>query len=282
MKSSFSETLKKSITSVNYSSSRRQALGKMMAGAAGLFLLSTTAGCSQDSNGQSEENISAAESNFTADAFSNAAPRASLKYPYELPDLPYDFDALAPSIDARTMEIHHDRHHQGYTNNLNAALSDSPDTQSLTIIELLSNLNSLPEAVRTAVRNNGGGYFNHALFWEVMSPEGGGQPTGELLQAIESQFGSFDSFKNQFSSSAGSIFGSGWAWLVRNSEGDLEILQTANQDTPLAQGAQPILNIDVWEHAYYLKYQNRRGDYISSFWDLVDWAKVEANFRMTT
>ncbi|MBD3274860.1 MAG: superoxide dismutase [Candidatus Marinimicrobia bacterium] len=254
----------------------------MLAGTAGLFLLSTTAGCSQESSGQSDEEISAAESDFTPDAFSNAAPRASLKYPYELPDLPYDFDALAPSIDARTMEIHHDRHHQGYTNNLNAALSGSADAQSLTIIELLSNLDSLPEDIRNAVRNNGGGYFNHALFWEVMSSEGGGQPTGELLEEIESQFDSFDNFTQQFSAAAGSVFGSGWAWLVRNSHGDLEIMQTANQDTPLALGAQPILNLDVWEHAYYLKYQNRRGEYISSFWDVVNWSKVEENFSMTT
>ena len=281
MSLSFSETLKNSITSVNFSSSRRQALGKIAAGTAGLFLLSTAVGCSQNSNEQSGEELSAAESNFTPDAFSNAAPRASLKYPYELPDLPYDFDALAPSIDARTMEIHHDRHHQGYTNNLNAALSGSSSAQNLTIIELLSNLDGLPENIRIAVRNNGGGYFNHALFWEVMSPEGGGQPSGELLQAIESQFDSFDNFKNQFSAAAGSVFGSGWAWLVRNSEGELEIVQTANQDTPLAQGAQPILNIDVWEHAYYLNYQNRRGDYVSSFWNVVDWAKVEDNFKMT-
>ncbi|PJF39818.1 MAG: superoxide dismutase [Chloroflexi bacterium] len=196
---------------------------------------------------------------------------------FELPALPYAFDALEPHIDARTMEIHHDKHHAGYTNKLNAALEGHADLQGKSIEELLANLNSLPEDIRGAVRNNGGGFANHSLFWQIMSPNGGGEPSGELADAINSAFGSFDAFKNEFSSKAGGQFGSGWGWLVVDS-GRLVVTSTPNQDTPLMEGKTPILGLDVWEHAYYLKYQNRRPDYIAAWWNVVNWDEVANRF----
>ena len=201
---------------------------------------------------------------------------------FELPPLPYAEDALEPHIDARTMSIHHDKHHAGYTNNLNAALEKHPNLASKSIEALLGDLDSVPSDIRTAVRNNGGGYANHALFWSVMSPNGGGQPSGALADAISSAFGSFTDFKEKFSNAAATRFGSGWAWLYVNSNGDLEVGSTPNQDTPLMEGNTPILGLDVWEHAYYLNYQNRRGDYIGAWWNVVDWGAVADNYKQAT
>lgn len=196
---------------------------------------------------------------------------------FELPPLPYAHDALEPYVDARTMQLHHGKHHAAYTNNLNAALEKHPDLQNKSIEELLGNLSSIPEDIRTTVRNNGGGYANHALFWNIMSPNGGGEPGGELAEAINSAFGSFDAFKEKFSTAAKTQFGSGWAWLtVKN--GRLAVESTPNQDTPVMGGVTPILGIDVWEHAYYLHYQNRRPDYIEAWWNVVDWDAVADNY----
>lgn len=196
---------------------------------------------------------------------------------FQLPDLPYAFDALEPNIDARTMEIHHDKHHAGYTNKLNDAISGT-DLDGKSIEDILVNAGQHG----AAVRNNGGGYYNHDLFWKVMSPNGGGQPSGALADAINSAFGSFDNFKDQFSSAAGSRFGSGWAWLVVNG-GKLEVTSTPNQDNPLMDVAdvkgKPILGLDVWEHAYYLKYQNRRPDYVSNFWNVINWDEVARRYE---
>ena len=197
---------------------------------------------------------------------------------FELPPLPYAEDALEPHIDARTMSIHHDKHHAGYTNNLNSALEGHANLANKSIEELLGDLNSVPESIRTAIRNNGGGYANHSLFWNIMSPNGGGQPSGELAQAINDAFGSFDAFKEQFSKAAGTRFGSGWAWLYVDGRGNLAVGSTPNQDTPLMEGNTPILGLDVWEHAYYLNYQNRRPDYVSAWWNVVDWGAVSQNY----
>lgn len=198
--------------------------------------------------------------------------------PFKLPTLPYEYDALEPHIDARTMEIHYSKHHAGYTNNLNNALDGYPDFQSKSIEEILANLNAIPEAIRTAVRNNGGGFANHTLFWNVMGTNGGGTPGGALAEAINDKFGDFESFKDLFSKAGATRFGSGWAWLALKSGGELEVLSTPNQDSPITQGMTPILGLDVWEHAYYLKYQNRRGDYIAAWWNVVNWAAVEKNY----
>lgn len=197
---------------------------------------------------------------------------------FELPALTYALDALEPHIDSRTMQIHHGKHHAGYTNNLNAALEAYPDLAAKSIEALLGDLNSVPEGIRTAVRNNGGGYANHTLFWSIMSPNGGGEPDGDLAAAINATFGSFDEFKAAFSKAAATRFGSGWAWLYVDSSGNLAITSTPNQDTPLMDGNTPILGLDVWEHAYYLHYQNRRPDYIAAWWNIVDWTVVAANY----
>ena len=197
---------------------------------------------------------------------------------HTLPDLPYGFDALEPHIDARTMEIHHDKHHAGYVKKLNAALEGHPDLQGKRVEELLRDLGSIPEEIRTAVRNNGGGHANHSLFWTIMSPDGGGTPSGELASAIDSTFGSFESFQEKLSGAAGGQFGSGWGWLVVGSGGGLEILSTPNQDSPLSVGKTPILGVDVWEHAYYLKYQNKRPEYLSAWWSTVDWNAVSERY----
>jgi Fe-Mn family superoxide dismutase len=196
---------------------------------------------------------------------------------FELPKLPYAYDALEPHIDARTMEIHHSKHHQAYTNNLNAALEKHPDLAGKSAEDLLKDLNSVPEDIRTAVRNNGGGFVNHNLFWMVMSPDGGGEPSGALADAINAAFGDFASFKDTFSKTAGGQFGSGWGWLVKDG-GTLKVLSTPNQDNPLSLGLTPILGLDVWEHAYYLNYQNRRPDYIAAWWNVVNWAEVAGRF----
>ncbi len=196
---------------------------------------------------------------------------------HELPALPYAFDALEPHIDAQTMEIHHGRHHATYVNNLNAALEGHEALQQKTVEELISDLNSVPESIRTAVRNNGGGHANHTLFWEIMSPNGGGQPTGELANAINETFGSFEKFQEEFTKAALGRFGSGWAWLVVDG-GKLAVMSTANQDNPLMEGKTPILGLDVWEHAYYLKYQNRRPDYVKAWWNVVNWDAVNQRY----
>ncbi len=197
---------------------------------------------------------------------------------HTLPDLPYSYDALEPYIDARTMEIHHSKHHNGYVSNLNAALEKYPELLDLPVETLLRNINSVPEDIRTAVRNNGGGHANHSLFWTVMGPNAGGAPTGELAAAIEQAFGSFDAFKDLFSKAAATRFGSGWAWLVVDGFGKLAVYSTANQDSPYMDGHTPILGLDVWEHAYYLKYQNRRPEYISNWWNAVNWEAVAERY----
>lgn len=197
---------------------------------------------------------------------------------YELPELPYDYNALEPHFDAKTMEIHHTKHHQGYTNNVNAAL-EGHAFADLEIEEVLSRINEVPEGVKQAVINNGGGYANHKLFWTILSPNGGGNPDGAISEAIDSTFGSFDKFKEEFNKAAGTRFGSGWAWLSVDADGKLKVHSTANQDSPIMSGLTPVLGIDVWEHAYYLNYQNRRPDYISAFWNVVNWDQVNENFK---
>jgi superoxide dismutase, Fe-Mn family len=194
--------------------------------------------------------------------------------PFSLPQLPYAYDALEPHIDARTMEIHHTKHHQAYVNNVNAALEKAPEWQGKSLDELMRGINSVPEAVRTAVRNNGGGHWNHSLFWQIMGPNKGGEPSGKLAAAIKSSFGDFAKFKEQFAAAATGRFGSGWAWLVDDGNGKLSITSTPNQDNPLMEGKKAILGLDVWEHAYYLKYQNRRPDYIGAWWNVVNWDAV--------
>jgi len=197
---------------------------------------------------------------------------------YELPKLPYAYDALEPHIDKETMNIHHTKHHNTYITNVNAALEGHDDLSSKTIEELISDLNAVPENIRTAVRNNGGGHANHSLFWQLMTPNGTGAPTGALAEAIDSKFGSFDEFKSKFENAGKTRFGSGWAWLTV-SNGELEVTSTANQDSPLSEGKTPILGVDVWEHAYYLKYQNKRPDYLAAFWNVVNWDEVSKRYE---
>ncbi len=196
---------------------------------------------------------------------------------FKLEPLPYAYDALEPYIDAKTMELHHDKHHQKYVDDLNAALKDYPELQKKSLEELLSDLNAVPESVRKAVQNNAGGDYNHAMFWLLMK-KGGSKPLGHVKEEIIKTFKSFDNFKEKFSTAARTRFGSGWAWLSINQEGELVITSTANQDTPLSQGLSPILGLDVWEHAYYLKYNNRRPDYIEAWWNVINWEQVEANY----
>jgi Fe-Mn family superoxide dismutase len=192
---------------------------------------------------------------------------------FTLPALPYAFDALEPHIDAQTMQIHHGKHHQAYVNNLNAAIEKAPELAGKSLDDLMKGINSVPEAVRTAVRNNGGGHWNHTFFWESMGPKKGGEPSGKLADGIKAAFGDFAKFKEQFAAAGTTRFGSGWAWLVSDG-GKLSITSTPNQDNPLMEGKKAILGLDVWEHAYYLKYQNRRPDYITAWWNVVDWSKV--------
>ena len=200
---------------------------------------------------------------------------------FTLPPLPYDFAALEPTIDAKTMEIHHDKHHGAYVNNLNAALEKAPELQSKSLDDLLRHLDAVPESIRTAVRTNGGGHWNHSMFWEIMSPNGGGEPSGKLGDAIRSAFGSFDAFKTQLNDAGAKRFGSGWAWVI-NDGGKLSITSTPNQDNPLMDGKRAIMGVDVWEHAYYLKYQNRRPDYLAAWWNVVNWDEVAKRFEATT
>jgi superoxide dismutase, Fe-Mn family len=197
---------------------------------------------------------------------------------FELPNLPYAHDALEPYVDAQTMQIHHGKHHAAYINNLNAALEKQPALASKSLEELLGDLNAVPEDVRMVVRNHGGGTYNHNLFWVFMSPKGGGEPKGALAKAIEAAFGNYTTFKENFEKAANTRFGSGWAWLSVKQDGGLAVTSTANQDSPLSEGLRPILGIDVWEHAYYLKYQNRRPEYVSNWWNVVNWDEVARRF----
>ena len=197
---------------------------------------------------------------------------------HELPNLPYAYDALEPHFDKETMNIHHTKHHNTYITNLNSALEGHAELADKSVEELVANLNEVPEAIRTAVRNNGGGHANHTFFWTILSPNGGGQPVGELATAIEAKFGSFDAFKEEFAKAGATRFGSGWAWLVVNN-GELEVTSTPNQDSPLTEGKTPVIGLDVWEHAYYLNYQNRRPDYIGAFWNVVDWNAAEKRYQ---
>lgn len=196
---------------------------------------------------------------------------------FELPSLPYAYNALEPTIDAMTMEIHHSKHHNAYVSNLNAALEKHPELEGKSLADLVSDLDDVPEDIRTAVRNNGGGHFNHSLFWSVMSPNGGGEPQGDLANAINDAFGDFASFKDVFSKAAATRFGSGWAWLGFKN-GNLAVLSMPNQDVPMVENLTPILGIDVWEHAYYLKYQNRRPEYVANWWNVVNWEEVARRF----
>lgn len=197
---------------------------------------------------------------------------------FKLPELPYAYDALEPHIDARTMEIHHSKHHNGYTTKLNAALEKAPALAEKPIEEIIGDLGQVPEEIRTAVRNNGGGYANHSLFWQIMSPDGGGEPSGDLAKAISDAFGDFAAFKDAFSAAAATRFGSGWGWLCKQADGALVVTSTPNQDSPISEGLTPILGLDVWEHAYYLNYQNRRPDYIAAWWAVVNWEEVARRF----
>lgn len=196
---------------------------------------------------------------------------------YELPNLPYAYDALEPFIDTQTMQLHHDKHHAAYVNNLNAAIEKHPELASKPLEALLRNLNAVPEDIRTVVRNHGGGSWNHTFFWEIMAPNAGGAPTGALAKAIEAAFGSFENFKTEFEKAANGRFGSGWAWLVKHN-GSLAVISTPNQDNPLSEGMVPILGLDVWEHAYYLKYQNRRAEYVTNWWNVVNWEEVARRY----
>lgn len=199
---------------------------------------------------------------------------------FSLPPLPYAPDALEPHIDKATMEIHHGKHHNAYVTNLNKALESAPDLANASIEDLLANnVGSVPESIRTAVRNNGGGHYNHSMFWKIMSPNAGGQPTGDIADAISGSFGSFDAFKEKFNAAATTRFGSGWAWLVKGSGNKVEVVSTPNQDNPVMEGKFPIVGLDVWEHAYYLKYQNRRPDYISAWWNVVNWTEVNRRLK---
>lgn len=197
---------------------------------------------------------------------------------YTLPDLPYGYDALAPTIDEETMHLHHDKHHAGYVTKTNKALENHPELAELSIEDLMKKLDTVPEDIKTAVTNNGGGHANHSLFWEILSPNGGGEPTGDLADAIKETFGDFESFKEKFNAAATGRFGSGWAWLVV-SDGKLEVMDTKNQDSPYSVGKTPILGLDVWEHAYYLNYQNKRPEYVKAFWNVVNWEEVSKRFK---
>ncbi len=198
---------------------------------------------------------------------------------FELLPLPYDYSALEPYIDTQTMQIHHDKHHQAYITNVNNALQGHDQLASMSVDDLLRNINQVPESIRTAVRNNAGGHSNHSMFWNIMTPNGGGEPTGDLASAIQQAFGSFDAFKTAFNDAGTKRFGSGWAWLVLDSSGKLQVISTANQDSPLMDGLYPVMGNDVWEHAYYLKYQNRRPEYLNAWWNVVNWDAIAHRYE---
>ncbi len=209
-----------------------------------------------------------------------AAAQTATTGKISLPPLPYDYKALEPHIDARTMRFHHDNHHATYVKNLNAALAKHPDLQSKSVEQMLREIQSVPQDIRTVVRNNGGGHVNHSMFWRIMTPKGGGEPTGAIASAIKADFGSFATFKQQFNEAGANRFGSGWVWLIRDRAGNLQITSTPNQDSPLMDGNYPIMGNDVWEHAYYLKYQNRRAEYLNAWWNVVNWNEI--NQRLAT
>ena len=198
---------------------------------------------------------------------------------HELPPLPYDYNALEPHIDEMTMRIHHDKHHAAYVTNLNKALESAPELQALSVADLLKDLGKVPENIRTAVNNNGGGHYNHTMFWTIMGPNGGGEPGGALADAMTAAFGDFASFKEKINNAGMTRFGSGWAWLVMGQDGKLSVMSTANQDCPISSGLKPIMGVDVWEHAYYLKYQNRRADYLAAWWNVVNWSEIAARYQ---
>ena len=198
---------------------------------------------------------------------------------FELPPLPYDYSALEPHIDTQTMQIHHDKHHQTYVTNLNNALQGQDQLASMSVDDLLRNISQVPDSIRTAVRNSGGGHSNHTMFWNIMKPNGGGEPTGDFANAIQQAFGSFDAFKAAFNDAGTKRFGSGWAWLVLDSSGKLQVISTANQDSPLMDGLYPVMGNDVWEHAYYLKYQNRRPEYLNAWWNVVNWDEIARRYE---
>jgi len=198
---------------------------------------------------------------------------------HSLPPLPYDYSALEPHIDAQTMTLHHDKHHAAYVNNLNAAIEKHPQLGSKSVEDLLRDINSIPEDIRTTVRNNGGGHMNHTMFWQIMKPKGGGPPTGRVGDEIKKAFGSFEEFQKQFNDAGTKRFGSGWVWLIRSKAGKLEVISTANQDNPIVDGHHAIMGNDVWEHAYYLKYQNRRPEYLAAWWNVVNWDEVNKRFK---
>ena len=221
---------------------------------------------------------SEASSIFRAPAFREVQTTGPVNGKFVLPPLPYAYDALAPYIDAETMQLHHDRHHQTYVNELNAALANYPDLQQREVTDLLYNITSIPEAIRTAVRNNGGGHLNHSIFWATMGPNAGGQPVGALSQAIASTFGSFASFKATMNDVAFKRFGSGWGWLVLNTDKKLQVIDRPNQDSPVMDGFAPLLGVDVWEHAYYLTYRNKRQDYLNAWWNTINWDAVSRRY----
>ena len=198
---------------------------------------------------------------------------------YELPPLPYDYSALEPYIDTQTMQLHHDKHHGTYVTNLNNALKEQSQFASVSLEDLMRRINEVPESIRTAVRNNGGGHINHTMFWQIMKPNGGGEPTGAIASAIQSAFGSFDAFKTAFNDAGAKRFGSGWVWLVLDSSGKLQVTSTANQDSPFMEGRYPVMGNDVWEHAYYLKYQNRRPEYLNAWWNVVNWDEISRRYE---
>lgn len=216
----------------------------------------------------------------TKKTLQESAPIYKATYPFTLPELPYAYGALEPYIDKQTMELHHTKHHQAYVDNLNNALKDEPSLQRKTLFELLKNKKSLPAKVKTAVINHGGGHFNHSLFWTMMAPNAQKKPSGILAKKIDATFGSFEAFQQEFNTKAKTVFGSGWAWLVSDAKGNLSIIATVNQDAPIDNGLTPILGLDVWEHAYYLKYQNKRPDYISAWWDVINWPQAESYYTL--
>jgi len=238
---------------------------------------------------QPEQILSATPTTTPTGMVTAVNPRIPVAYPdrelsaspVELPELPYPYDALEKAIDANTMKLHHDKHHASYVNNLNDALKPYPNLQKLSVESILRNLNSVPKNIRTKVRNNAGGHLNHTIFWQIMGPNGGGQPTGEIAEEINQVFGSFDNFKQQFNAAGTGVFGSGWVWLVRNRKNQLQIATTANQDSPIMDGFYPIMGNDVWEHAYYLRYQNRRADYLNSWWDVINWDEVNRRAQVS-
>lgn len=255
---------------------RRDALRNLAVGGAVLAGAGGVIGCAEGEGGEAVD--VAPDDPVVAFDLGAAAPGASSVYPFGLPELPYGYDAIEAVVDARTMEIHHGKHHQGYTTKLNTALEGATELQGLTLFELLGRLEELPEAARTAIRNNGGGYLNHALFWPLLQPGGASQPEGDLADAIAASFGDAATFREEFAGAAKGLFGSGWAWLTADAAGGLEVRRYANQDTPLADGLRPVLGVDVWEHAYYLKYQNRRAEYVDNVLDAINWSQAAANF----